>query len=319
MAALQTHHSFTLPRGYVDRSGELHADGVMRLATARDEIEPLRDPEVRRNDAYLSVLLLSRTVIRIGAITEVTPNLIEELFAADFDHLQRLYERLNTAEPTAEALQDLPAVIPALGSQQPQRPSPSLPLSGEATRWLTRGEVPADLVPLLGDPAFPNRPAAPEEPQQARPPWLDAELEQGPREGSPDAPQVIARIVEGAPMPSAATPSAAPSEDRVLPSWDHAEALQPSASIEELPGAHRDTPPLLRLARSPAQRSRALEQPGPAVADVGLASAIPISPALRRQLGDLDIEELYEAFLHRLRRDLLHDRERLGDLLGPLR
>jgi hypothetical protein len=98
MATLQTHHPFTLPRGYLDPSGEIHAEGVMRLATARDEIEPLRDPEVRRNDAYLSVLLLSRTVVRIGAITEVTPSLIEELFAADFDHLQRLYERLNTED-----------------------------------------------------------------------------------------------------------------------------------------------------------------------------------------------------------------------------
>jgi hypothetical protein len=97
-STLQTLHPFTLPRGYVDPSGELHADGVMRLATARDEIEPLRDPEVRRNEAYLSVLLLSRTVVRIGAITDVTPSLIEELFAADFDHLQRLYERLNTDE-----------------------------------------------------------------------------------------------------------------------------------------------------------------------------------------------------------------------------
>jgi hypothetical protein len=68
----------------------------MRLATARDEIEPLRDPEVRRNEAYLSVLLLSRTVTRIGDVTEITPELIEGLYAADFDHLQRLYERLNT-------------------------------------------------------------------------------------------------------------------------------------------------------------------------------------------------------------------------------
>lgn len=73
----------------------------MRLATARDEIEPLRDPEVRRNEAYLSVLLLSRTIVRIGEITEVTPNLIEGLFAADFDHLQRLYERLNTDDSTS--------------------------------------------------------------------------------------------------------------------------------------------------------------------------------------------------------------------------
>ena len=68
----------------------------MRLATARDEIEPLRDPAVRENEAYLTVLLLSRVVTRLGDLTDVTPEVVEGLFAADFDHLQRLYERLNT-------------------------------------------------------------------------------------------------------------------------------------------------------------------------------------------------------------------------------
>ena len=68
----------------------------MRLATARDEIEPLRDADVRRNEAYLAVLLLSRVVTRIGDLDDITPTVIEELYAADFDHLQRLYERLNT-------------------------------------------------------------------------------------------------------------------------------------------------------------------------------------------------------------------------------
>jgi hypothetical protein len=67
----------------------------MRLATARDEIEPLRDPGVRSNEAYLSVLLLSRVITRVGSITTVTPDLVERLYAADFDHLQRLYERIN--------------------------------------------------------------------------------------------------------------------------------------------------------------------------------------------------------------------------------
>jgi hypothetical protein len=93
---MRTEFAFTLPRGYVDPSGAVHREGLMRLATARDEIEPMRDPEVRRNDAYLSVLLLSRVVTRLGDVSEVTPELIEGLFAADFDHLQRLYERLNT-------------------------------------------------------------------------------------------------------------------------------------------------------------------------------------------------------------------------------
>ena len=93
---MQTEISFTLPVGYVDDHGETHRRGVMRLATARDEIEPLRDPSVRANGAHLSVLLLARTVTRIGAVTEITPSLVEGLFAADFDHLQKLYERINS-------------------------------------------------------------------------------------------------------------------------------------------------------------------------------------------------------------------------------
>ena len=93
---MNTEFAFTLPRGYVDASGAVHREGVMRLATARDEIEPLRDAEVRRNEAYLAVLLLARVVTRLGDVVDVTPAVIEELYAADFDHLQRLYERLNT-------------------------------------------------------------------------------------------------------------------------------------------------------------------------------------------------------------------------------
>lgn len=95
---IATEVRFTLPRGYVDPQGQLHREGTMRLATARDEIEPLRDPAVRQNDAYLTVLLLARVVTRVGAVTDITPELIESLFAADFDHLQRLYERLNADE-----------------------------------------------------------------------------------------------------------------------------------------------------------------------------------------------------------------------------
>jgi len=93
---MRTEISFTLPVGYVDDHGETHREGVMRLATARDEIEPLRDPSVRANGAHLSVLLLARTVLRIGSVTDITPGLVEGLFAADFDHLQRIYERVNS-------------------------------------------------------------------------------------------------------------------------------------------------------------------------------------------------------------------------------
>ena len=93
---MRTEVPFTLPQGYVDGSGNVHREGRMRLATARDEIEPLGDAAVRQNQAYLSVLLVARTVTRLGDVTEITPELVEGLYAGDFDHLQRLYERINS-------------------------------------------------------------------------------------------------------------------------------------------------------------------------------------------------------------------------------
>jgi hypothetical protein len=93
---MRTEVPFTLPQGYVDPNGNVHREGRMRLATARDEIEPLGDAAVRQNQAYLSVLLVARTVTQLGDVTEITPELVEGLYAGDFDHLQRLYERINS-------------------------------------------------------------------------------------------------------------------------------------------------------------------------------------------------------------------------------
>ena len=97
---LKTEYAFTLPKGYLDGDGELHREGVMRLATARDEIEPLRDPRVRENDAYLTVIVLSRVVTSLGAVTQVTPRTIEQLFASDLAYLQDLYRIVNFGDPT---------------------------------------------------------------------------------------------------------------------------------------------------------------------------------------------------------------------------
>jgi hypothetical protein len=94
---MQTEFEFTLPRGYIDAQGNLHRLGVMRLATARDELEPLNDPRVQQNEVYLSVLLLSRVVRQIGAIG-VTPDVIEDLFSSDFAYLQEFYLRINATE-----------------------------------------------------------------------------------------------------------------------------------------------------------------------------------------------------------------------------
>lgn len=92
---LQTEFPFTLPLGYVDGEGTLHREGVMRLATAFDEIAPLKDPRVQSNPAYLLVILLSRVVTRLGTLTQVNPKVIEGLFAADLAFLQDLYQRVN--------------------------------------------------------------------------------------------------------------------------------------------------------------------------------------------------------------------------------
>jgi hypothetical protein len=93
--ALQTEFDFTLPQGYVDREGNLHREGTMRLATAMDEIAPLRDPRVRENQAYLVILLLSRVVTRLGTLPQVSPFEIENMFSGDLAFLQRLYRQVN--------------------------------------------------------------------------------------------------------------------------------------------------------------------------------------------------------------------------------
>lgn len=101
---LRTEFSFVLPRGYVDGSGTVHRDGVMRLATARDELVPLRDDRVRENPAYLTVVLLARVLVRIGAVTDVHAGVVEDLFAADLAFLQDLYRRVNTEGHTRAAV-----------------------------------------------------------------------------------------------------------------------------------------------------------------------------------------------------------------------
>lgn len=101
---LQTEFQFVLPRGYVDDSGRVHAEGVMRLATARDEIYPQSDYRVRDNAAYLSILLLTRTVTRLGTLSEVDTYVIENLFASDLAFLQDLYRRINQEGHTQAAV-----------------------------------------------------------------------------------------------------------------------------------------------------------------------------------------------------------------------
>lgn len=96
---IQTEYPFTLPVGYLEpEEGSLHREGTMRLATAADEITPLRDPRVQANQAYLIVILLSRVITRLGSVAHVNPKVIEGLYAADLAHLQDLYNRINQVD-----------------------------------------------------------------------------------------------------------------------------------------------------------------------------------------------------------------------------
>lgn len=114
--SFQTEFEFELPRGYVDQNGDVHKRGVMRLATAADEIMPLRDPRVQQNPGYLTIILLSRVVTKLGTLPAINNRVIENLFTIDMAFLQDLYQRINMQEiptykvvcPKCQAEFDLP-------------------------------------------------------------------------------------------------------------------------------------------------------------------------------------------------------------------
>lgn len=101
----QTEVEFTLPKGYLDEHGVLHRRGVMRLATAADEILPLRDPRVQQNQAYLAVIVLARVITKLGDLANIDTRVIEALFASDLDYLQRLYEQINAGDVEEERVE----------------------------------------------------------------------------------------------------------------------------------------------------------------------------------------------------------------------
>ena len=93
--AFKTEFEFTLPRGYVDADGNVHRKGVMRLATAKDEILPLQDYRVQNNRAYLVIILLSRVISKLGELESINPSIIEALFSSDLAYLQEFYRKVN--------------------------------------------------------------------------------------------------------------------------------------------------------------------------------------------------------------------------------
>ena len=145
--ALETEFAFTLPKGYVDDSGMLHRHGTMRLATARDEIEPLRDARITgADDPYLTILVIARVITALGTLRQVTPHEVEGLFAADLAFLQDLYGIVNFGDP-ADAAQLQASVLP------PERPTVAEPVVAEPV-----DTEPVDTEPV--DPGLTGTPAA---------------------------------------------------------------------------------------------------------------------------------------------------------------
>ncbi len=97
---MRTELPFTLPHGYVDAAGVVHREGTMRLATARDEIAPLRDPRVKENEAYATVIVLARVITTLGSVPQVTTKTVEDLFVSDFGYLQDFYRIINFQDPS---------------------------------------------------------------------------------------------------------------------------------------------------------------------------------------------------------------------------
>ncbi len=95
---METEFEFELPKGYVDKNGDIHRRGTMRLATAADEILPMRDPRVQQNAGYLTIILLSRVITRLGTLSSINTHVIEGLFTMDLAYLQDLYQRINMSE-----------------------------------------------------------------------------------------------------------------------------------------------------------------------------------------------------------------------------
>lgn len=102
-----TEFEFTLPKGYLDPEGNIHRKGVMRLSTAIDEISPLRDPRVKANPAYATIIILARVINCLGALSEVTPAVVENFFSQDLEYLQNFYRRINGLDGAINVAQNV--------------------------------------------------------------------------------------------------------------------------------------------------------------------------------------------------------------------
>ncbi|MEB3290950.1 MAG: phage tail assembly protein [Leptolyngbya sp.] len=90
-----TEFSFELPRGLVGGDGVLRREGTMRLATARDEMTAVRNPQAHTQPGYGDLVMLSQVITRLGDLTDLAPATLEDLFTVDLAYLREFYNRIN--------------------------------------------------------------------------------------------------------------------------------------------------------------------------------------------------------------------------------
>ena len=153
---MQTEFDFTLPKGYLDDDGTLYRHGVMRLSRAMDEIVPLRDPRVKSNSAYATVMILSRVIIKLGSLEEVTPRVVENFFTRDLDYLQKFYRQINeltfapetVIDSTPTGNSEFSSAIPSpLEDTSPDRQSSHIPISTDDYIRAEAGDGPPIMPP----------------------------------------------------------------------------------------------------------------------------------------------------------------------------
>jgi hypothetical protein len=297
----QTEYDFTLPVGYMDSDGTLHRDGTMRLATARDEIEPLRDARVRDNSAYLGVLQIARVITRLGNAGQVTPQVIEGLYAVDFDHLQRLYEQVNTVAPSAPV----------------QQMAPMQGLSGAASPVLALADAPASAPAPASTPAAPasssTSTSAPGPPlglsgiSDTALSWL---LDDGAGPPATEHPWS-----EGMPLGLRQEQQRTRSREALMRA-----GVAPRRGRIDEGSVHGAQPALMRLSSQPSAGTQPPQdvEPAPARVDRGPRSERldPLSAPPESHQRAAAMDELCDELIARLRRELLVERERMGAPLG---
>lgn len=101
----------TLPVG-VERDGVIHKDFEVRPRLVRDSVDTMDDPRALTNESYAGLCILSRQIVRLGAIPkeEITPALLLDMYEEDLGELYRAAEevarRLKTFRGEADRPQD---------------------------------------------------------------------------------------------------------------------------------------------------------------------------------------------------------------------